>query len=199
MFCNSESKEKFRIALLPTVLKYENMFLTKIRCEMEEGAKLLSRTCHNTRVNLQLKYLTFLKYSNYFINPILTRALEGGILCPHLFFANNLKTVVRSAAKFGIPAHNSLTNLVCKFWLSRSKGQVTRSGQSQMCTSDRLQTSTSHCGHSYSPNDLKLWGWDIGVDANRMDISDFSFSWPRVRSIFGPAHYNPMKKLLFCQ
>ena len=31
----------------------------------------------------------------------------GGILCPHLFFANNLKTAARSAAKFGIPAHNS--------------------------------------------------------------------------------------------
>ena len=43
-----------------------------------------------------------------FLNA-LTRALEGGgILCPpHLFFANNLKTAARSAAKFGIPAHNS--------------------------------------------------------------------------------------------
>ena len=38
----------------------------------------------------------------------LTRALEGGhIMPPHLFFANNLKTAARSAAKFGIPAQNS--------------------------------------------------------------------------------------------
>ena len=45
----------------------------------------------------------------------LTRALEGGRLCPHLFFANNLKTTARSAAKFDIPAHNSRRHLVCKF------------------------------------------------------------------------------------
>ena len=63
----------------------------------------------------------------------LTRALEGAYYAPHLFFANNLKTTAHSAAKFDIPAHNSWTHLVCKFWLPRSKGQVTRSGQSQMC------------------------------------------------------------------
>ena len=40
----------------------------------------------------------------------------GDRFCPpHLFFANNLKTTARSAAKFGIPAHNSRTHLVCKF------------------------------------------------------------------------------------
>ena len=65
----------------------------------------------------------------------LTRALEGAYYAPHLFFANTLKTAARSAAKFDIPAHNSWTHLVFKFWLPRSKGQVTRSGQSQMCTS----------------------------------------------------------------
>ena len=65
-----------------------------------------------------------------------TRTGGGGRFCPsHLFFANNLKMTERGAAKFGIPAHNSRTHLVCKFWLPRSKGQVTMSGQSQMCTS----------------------------------------------------------------
>ena len=45
-----------------------------------------------------------------------TRTGGGGqILPPHLFFANNLKTAARSLAKFGIPAHNSRTHLLCKF------------------------------------------------------------------------------------
>ena len=130
----------------------------------------------------------------------LTRELEGGgQILPPLYLANNLKTVARSAAKFDTPAYNLRTHLVCKFWLPRSKGQVTRSGQTQITPRDRLQNSTSRCGQSCSPNDLKRWGWNIGVDANRMHISDFSFLWPRVRPIFGPAPDNPMRKLLFCQ
>ena len=58
----------------------------------------------------------------------------GGILCRHLFFANISKTAARSVAKVGLPAHQSRIHLVCKFCLPRSKGQVTRSGQSHMCT-----------------------------------------------------------------
>ena len=87
----------------------------------------------------------------------LTRALEGGILCPHLFFANNLKTAARSSAKFSIYLLTIHEHTLCaKFdFLGqkvRSPGQV----KVRCAPRDRLQTSTSRCGHSYSPNDLTL-------------------------------------------
>ena len=43
----------------------------------------------------------------WFACKINTRTGGGHIMLPHLFFANNLKTAARSAAKFGITAHNS--------------------------------------------------------------------------------------------
>ena len=45
----------------------------------------------------------------------LTRALKGEDSAPHLVFANHLKTEALRSAKFGIPAHNSRTHLMCKF------------------------------------------------------------------------------------
>ena len=89
---------------------------------------------------------------------LLTRALEGGAYyAPHLFFANNLKTAARSAAKFGIPALTIYEHTLCGNFdflgqKVRSPGQV----KVRCAPRDRLQTSTSRCGHSYSPNDLKL-------------------------------------------
>ena len=61
-----------------------------------------------------------------------TRTGGGGQILPPPVFANNLKTAARSG---GILDNNSRINLVCKFWLPRSKGWITRSGRSQMCTS----------------------------------------------------------------
>ena len=60
---------------------------------------------------------------------------------------------------------------------------------------DRPQTWRSCCGHSSSPNVFKLSGWSIGVDAYRMYISNSSFQWPQVRSIFDRAHYNPIREI----
>ena len=65
---------------------------------------------------------------------ILTRALEGAYYAPPVFFSNISKMAGRSTAKFRVPAHKLRIHVVCKVRLPRSKGQVTRSGQSQMCT-----------------------------------------------------------------
>ena len=69
----------------------------------------------------------------------------------------------------------------------KSPGQV----KVRCALRDQLQTWRSCCAHSFSPNVFKLWGWNIGVDTYRMQILDFSFEWPQVRSIFDPAHYKP--------
>ena len=59
----------------------------------------------------------------------------GQILPPIPYFSRiSKKTAACSAAVFGIPAYNSITHLVCQFWPPRSKGQVTRLGQSRNIT-----------------------------------------------------------------
>ena len=74
-----------------------------------------------TGITIKL-YILDAYWSPYEILKVITRVLGGvGRFCPpHLFFANNLKTAARSAAKIGIPAHNLRTHLVCKFWLPKS-------------------------------------------------------------------------------
>ena len=74
----------------------------------------------------------------------------------------------------------------------RSPGQV----KFRCDPGDRHQTSRSCFGHNFSPNDFKLSRWNFGVDTYRMLISDFSFIWPQVRSIFDPAHYN-LRPIIF--
>ena len=85
------------------------------------------------------------------------------------------KTAVRSAAKSRVHAHKLRIHLVCSFLLPRSKGQVTRSGQSQMCTPGPASNVKFVLCHSFSPNVFKLSGLSIGVDTYRMHISYFSF------------------------
>ena len=61
----------------------------------------------------------------------------GGQKCPPLrFFADSGKTAARSADIFSVPAENWITHLVSKFQPQVTKGQVTRSGQSQKRVSD---------------------------------------------------------------
>ena len=64
--------------------------------------------------------------------------------------------------------------------------KVSSPGQVKFGTSPRHrhQSSRSRCEHSFSPNDLKLSGYDTGMDTYKTYISDFLFSWPLVRSFF---------------
>ena len=99
----------------------------------------------------------------------LTRALEGGRFCPppHTPSCPRYikKTAARSVTVFGIPAYNSITHLVWKFWHHSSKGQVTRSGQSRNITSaPASKFKIALKAHGFSPNDLKLSGYDTGMD-----------------------------------
>ena len=49
-------------------------------------------------------------------------------------FREYLKTAALRATKLRVPAHESRIHIVCKLQLSRSRGQITKSGQNQMCT-----------------------------------------------------------------
>ena len=87
-----------------------------------------------------------------------TRTGEGGRFCPQpVFFANNLKTVERSAAKFVIHLRTIQDHTFCANFdflgqKVRSPGQV----KVRCAPRNRLQTSTSRCGHSCCPKDFKL-------------------------------------------
>ena len=143
----------------------------------------------------------------------MVRKLDGGRICSPahngpgaeisatfevvcLPFCNKTKkTPTRKATKFRVPAHKLRIHLVRKFWLPRSKGQVTRQVKVRCALRDLLQTWRSCCWCSFSPNVFKLWEWNIGVNTHRMYISDFSFQWPQIRSIFNPSHYKPMGEM----
>ena len=84
-----------------------------------------------------------------------TRTGGGAYYALPPVFANNLKTATRSAAKFDIwltiHEHTFCANFDFLGQKVRSPGQV----KVRCAPRDRPQTSTSRCGHSYTPNDLK--------------------------------------------
>ena len=112
---------------------------------------------------------------------------QCAVLFPHahwrrLLFAQISQTAARSAAKFDVLAHKSRIHLVCKFLLPRSKGQLTRSGQSQMCTQGSASNLKivlwaqfqSECFQTFKMTYLDEVS-NIGVDTYIIFMSDFSF------------------------
>ena len=87
---------------------------------------------------------------------LITRALEGGIFCPTSFL--RITVTRRRAAPPNlaylrtIQEHTLYVNFDFLGQKVRSPGQV----KFRCAPRERLQTSTSRCGHSCSPNDLKL-------------------------------------------
>ena len=54
------------------------------------------------------------KWTSY--HKKLTRALDGGRICLHIFFSGYKKTSAHSSDDFDTPAYNSIIHLACKFW-----------------------------------------------------------------------------------